>query len=113
MNKAIGRLQQEKHALFGMASEIGELHALYQKRYQGHAFDDEHAQKELGDLLFTVVNLCRKKHVKPQDALSFANRKFVKRFNYVNKIVTDSGLDYNSLTDAQWDDFWNIAKQNC
>ncbi len=74
---------------------------------------DEQVMEELGDLLFTVVNLCRKKHIKPQDALAFANRKFVRRFNYVNKIVTDNNMDYESLTDDQWDDFWNIAKHNC
>ena len=74
---------------------------------------DDQIMEELGDLLFTVVNLCRKKHVKPQDALSFANRKFIKRFNYVNKLVTESNLRYEDLSDKQWDVFWNIAKRNC
>jgi NTP pyrophosphatase (non-canonical NTP hydrolase) len=58
INKNIGRLQREKHALFGMAGEVGELHSLYQKRYQGHAFDDEHAQKEVGDLLWMIAEYC-------------------------------------------------------
>ena len=48
----------EQHALHGMASEIGELHGLYQKAYQGHDFDEEHAQKELGDLLWFVAEYC-------------------------------------------------------
>ena len=48
----------EQHALHGMASEIGELHGLYQKAYQGHEFDEEHAQKELGDLLWFVAEYC-------------------------------------------------------
>ena len=48
----------EQHALHGMASEIGELHGLYQKAYQGHKFDEEHAQKELGDLLWFVAEYC-------------------------------------------------------
>ena len=44
-----------QHALHGMVSEIGELHALYQKCYQGHKFDPEHAKKELGDLMWFVA----------------------------------------------------------
>ena len=48
----------EQHALHGMASEIGELHGIYQKAYQGHEFDEEHAKKELGDLLWFVAEYC-------------------------------------------------------
>lgn len=49
---------QENHALHGMVGEIGELHSLYQKLYQGHEFDEEHAMKELGDLLWFVAEYC-------------------------------------------------------
>jgi NTP pyrophosphatase (non-canonical NTP hydrolase) len=48
----------EMHALHGMCGEIGELHSLYQKMYQGHQFDKEHAMKELGDLLWFVAEYC-------------------------------------------------------
>lgn len=42
---------QGKHALHGMVGKIGELHSLYQKKYQGHPFDEEHTKKEVGDQL--------------------------------------------------------------
>ena len=58
IGKDMGLIQQEKHALHGMVGEIGELHSLYQKRYQGHAFDDNHAKKELGDLLWFIAEYC-------------------------------------------------------
>lgn len=48
----------EMHALHGMVGEIGELHSLYQKEYQGHAFDEEHAKKEVGDLLWFIAEYC-------------------------------------------------------
>ena len=48
----------ESHALHGMVGEIGELHSLYQKAYQGHDFDEEHAKKELGDLMWFVAEYC-------------------------------------------------------
>lgn len=50
--------QAEMHALHGMASEVGELHAIYQKQYQGHKFDPEHAKKELGDLMWFIAEYC-------------------------------------------------------
>lgn len=40
------------HALHGLSGEVGELHSLHQKTYQGHAFDPDHAKKELGDILW-------------------------------------------------------------
>ena len=50
---------QEFHALHGMVGEIGELHSIYQKRYQGHLEEtDEHRKKELGDLLWFVAEYC-------------------------------------------------------
>lgn len=58
INKNLYDYEMEQHALHGMASEIGELHGLYQKAYQGHEFDEEHAQKELGDLLWFVAEYC-------------------------------------------------------
>lgn len=49
----------EYHALHGMVSEIGELHGIYQKRYQGHQeLTVEHRMKELGDLLWFVAEYC-------------------------------------------------------
>lgn len=46
------------HALHGMVGEIGELHSLYQKKYQGHTFDPNHAKKELGDLCWFIAEYC-------------------------------------------------------
>ena len=50
---------QEYHSLHGMVSEIGELHGIYQKRYQGHKPSDwHHVQLELGDLLWFIAEYC-------------------------------------------------------
>jgi NTP pyrophosphatase (non-canonical NTP hydrolase) len=46
------------HALHGMVGEIGELHSMYQKIFQGHKIDREHAKKELGDLLWFIAEYC-------------------------------------------------------
>lgn len=58
INKDLYPEEIEMHALHGMAGEIGELHSLYQKSFQGHKFDEEHAKKELGDLLWFIAEYC-------------------------------------------------------
>lgn len=49
--------QQVRHALFGIASEVGELNGLFQKRLQGHVIDEEHLLKECGDILWMLAEL--------------------------------------------------------
>lgn len=46
------------HALHGMAGEVGEIHGIYQKAYQGHELDEEHLKKEVGDLLWFIAEYC-------------------------------------------------------
>lgn len=46
------------HALHGLAGEVGEVHSLFQKVFQGHALDDEHLKKEIGDVLWFIAELC-------------------------------------------------------
>ncbi len=58
INTEIARAQQALHAVFGMASEVGELQGMYQKYYQGHELDREHMKKELGDILWMVAEYC-------------------------------------------------------
>lgn len=58
INKDLAKKELERHALHGMVGEIGEIHSLYQKEYQGHAFDETHVKKELGDLLWFVAEYC-------------------------------------------------------
>ena len=58
INKNLYPAELETHAVFGMASEIGEIQGMYQKEFQGHEFDDDHAKKELGDLLWFIAEYC-------------------------------------------------------
>ena len=58
INKNLYLDELEIHAILGMASEVGELQGLYQKEYQGHEFDEAHAKKELGDLLWFIAEYC-------------------------------------------------------
>ncbi|MCR4676509.1 MAG: nucleoside triphosphate pyrophosphohydrolase [Sphaerochaetaceae bacterium] len=71
----------------------------------------EEITDELGDVLFSVVNLCRYMHVKPQDALQSANHKFIKRFNSMYTSVLKDGKTLEELDFQSWDDYWNKAKK--
>lgn len=66
--------------------------------------------EEIGDLLFTVVQLARLNHIKPQDALAKANQKFIHRFNKVLELAEAQGLSVENLTAQQLDLLWQKAK---
>ncbi len=76
---------------------------------------DNHPQveEELGDLLFTVVNLCRRRHVDPEVALDAANRKFERRFNQMERILRQQGLfPLPEATAQQMETAWQEAKRS-
>jgi NTP pyrophosphatase (non-canonical NTP hydrolase) len=61
VNTRLSARETEMHALHGIAGETGEIHSLYQKKYQGHPLEDAHLKKELGDLIWFVAEMCTAK----------------------------------------------------
>lgn len=80
INQNLCTLSKEKHALYGMVGEIGEIHGLYQKIYQGHEFDDEHAKKELGDLMWFIAEYCTARGWNLDDIMEMNIDKLRKRY---------------------------------
>ena len=74
--------------------------------------DERHEalEEELGDLLFAVVNLCRKAGVHAALALDKANTKFERRFARMEEMAKERGLDFTDLGLDQLDALWNDAK---
>ena len=70
-----------------------------------------HLEEEIGDLLFAVVNYARHLGVDPETALNRTNRKFYRRFTFVEQQMKDAGIpmDYEHLKEE--DEFWNEAKR--
>jgi ATP diphosphatase len=66
--------------------------------------------EEIGDLLFAVVNLARKAGVQPGPALDRANRKFRQRFEAVERLASDRGIDVGSAGLDVLDGLWNEVK---
>lgn len=71
---------QGKHALHGMVGEIGELHSIYQKYYQGHPLDSEHLKKELGDLLWFIAEYCTAHRWELEDIMQMNIDKLIARY---------------------------------
>ena len=81
IGKEMTKADQEFHALHGMVGEIGELHSIYQKRYQGHLEEsDEHRKKELGDLLWFIAEYCTACDWELEDVMALNIDKLRKRY---------------------------------
>jgi tetrapyrrole methylase family protein / MazG family protein len=67
-------------------------------------------EEELGDLLFSVVNLCRYLKVEPSVALRRTNSKFIERFKHMEKKMKETGQELKQENLALMDRYWNEAK---
>ncbi len=74
------------------------------------ADDAPEVQEELGDLLFTVVNLCRRRGVDPELALTSANRKFEGRFNALERRLRAQGLTLHEAPAEAMEAAWQQVK---
>lgn len=72
--------------------------------------DRKRMEEEFGDLLFAVVNAARLYGVNPENALEHTNRKFIFRFNHLEKRAAETGRSLKEMTLAEMDEFWNEAK---
>lgn len=70
----------------------------------------EQREEELGDLLFSLVNYARFDGINPDDALEQTNKKFIKRFNYIEQKAQQLQLDLKTVGLTQMDEWWNEAK---
>jgi tetrapyrrole methylase family protein/MazG family protein len=68
-------------------------------------------EEEMGDILFTVVNLCRFLKVNPTIALESANKKFTRRFNQIEKEYKEKNMDIKKTNLEQLDQIWNEIKK--
>jgi XTP/dITP diphosphohydrolase len=72
--------------------------------------DKEKAEGEFGDLLFSLVNYARFIDINPETALERTNKKFIKRFNYLETQSRADGKQLHEMTLAEMDEYWNQAK---
>ena len=74
------------------------------------AINQEKAMAEFGDLLFSLVNYARFINIDPEEALERTNKKFIKRFQYLESESQKDGKKMGEMTLAEMDQYWNKAK---
>lgn len=74
--------------------------------------DHERMEKEMGDVFFALVNAARLYHINADNALEKTNRKFISRFNYIERRAHETGKPLRDMTLAEMDAIWEEAKQN-
>ncbi|MBK8289576.1 MAG: nucleoside triphosphate pyrophosphohydrolase [Flammeovirgaceae bacterium] len=72
--------------------------------------DHQKAMAEFGDLLFSLVNYARFINIDPEEALERTNKKFIKRFQYLETESAKDGKKMGEMTLAEMDAYWNRAK---
>jgi XTP/dITP diphosphohydrolase len=68
-------------------------------------------EDEFGDVLFSLINYARYLKINPESALERTNKKFIKRFKYIEESAKNEGKVINELTLDQMELFWNKAKK--
>lgn len=75
--------------------------------------DPERVADEVGDLLFVAANVARFLGVDPETALARSNRKFERRFRYVESAIKRQGRELKDASPEEMDALWNEAKADC
>ncbi|WP_229311082.1 nucleoside triphosphate pyrophosphohydrolase [Larkinella soli] len=73
--------------------------------------DAERAEKEFGDVLFSLVNYARFIDINPETALERTNKKFIKRFQYLEEQSRQEGKQLKDMTLEEMEVYWQQAKQ--
>jgi XTP/dITP diphosphohydrolase len=73
--------------------------------------DEDKMEAEFGDLMFSIINAARLYKINPENALERTNKKFIRRFNYLEEKTIKQGRKLKDMTLAEMDEIWNEAKK--
>jgi XTP/dITP diphosphohydrolase len=72
--------------------------------------ESDNLEGEFGDLLFSLINAARLYKINPENALEKTNKKFIRRFNYLEERTIKQGRDLRQMSLEEMDVFWDEAK---
>jgi MazG family protein len=90
--------------------EMEEFHQEF-NLYEQKGIDKEKSVSEFGDLLFSLVNYARFIDINPEEALERTNKKFIKRFRYLESETAKKGKRLSEMTLKEMDEYWEKAKK--
>lgn len=73
--------------------------------------DTEKMEGEFGDLLFSLINYARFLNINPETALEKTNKKFIKRFQYLEEKIKEQGRDLKDMSLNEMEEYWQKAKR--
>ena len=82
----------------------------FEAEMKAEKLSKEKATAEFGDVVFSLINAARLYHINPDNALEQTNRKFIRRFNYLEQRVKEQGRNLKEMTLQEMDQFWDEAK---
>ena len=85
---------------------------LKELKYEIHQNNKENSQEELGDLLFSIVNLSRHLEIDASEAINQANHKFVKRFRLMEEEIAKDKKELENLSPEELEEFWVKIKMH-
>jgi MazG family protein len=95
-----------------LEEELGELRAAIQTHaYSNTEADHTRVREELGDLLFAATNIARHLKVEPEAALKLTNRKFRRRFGFIERKLQERGQTFDATSLDELEGLWQKAKK--
>ncbi|MFM7018283.1 nucleoside triphosphate pyrophosphohydrolase [Flavobacterium sp.] len=104
--KGVGFDWEEPHQVWDKVQE--ELQELQEEVAKGN---QDAMESEFGDVLFSLINYARFLKINPEDALERTNKKFIKRFQYLENKAVEMGKSLSDMTLSEMDVFWDEAKK--
>ena len=96
--------EEPQQVFMKVQEELGEL------QVEVEAGDIEKIEAEFGDVLFSMINYARFLGINPENALERTNKKFIKRFQYLESKAKENGKEMNDMSLEEMDVYWNEAK---
>ncbi len=86
--------------------ELGELKEAIESKKQ------QHIEEEFGDVFFSLINYARFLNIDPENALELTNKKFMNRFQKIESILYEKGIEVQNSTLEEMDKIWNEIKKD-
>lgn len=80
------------------------------QEFKTSTHNEKKREEEFGDLLFSLINYARFIGVNPEDALERTNKKFIRRFQYIEQKASEQHRNLQDMTLEEMDMYWNEAK---
>lgn len=97
--------EEPKQVFEKLEEELSEL------QYEIEKQDFDKMESEFGDVLFSMINYARFLNINPEDALERTNKKFIKRFQFLEQKARENNKTLKDMSLAEMDVFWEEAKR--